>query len=74
MQFYDPNTLIEEVQELLRSRGVESQLGDGVLAQTGACMLIRALGATPAIGAVDAYARALDAGYWPDADDRRAAG
>jgi hypothetical protein len=74
MQFYDPDKLITEVKELLRSRGLDPQLTDGALAQTGACMLIRGLGATPATDAVDAYARALDKGPWPDADDHRAAG
>jgi hypothetical protein len=73
VQFYDPNTLITEVTELLRGQGLDPQLGDSVLAQTGASMLIRALGATPAIDAVDAYARSLDVGPWPEADDRRAA-
>ncbi len=36
MQFYDPNTLIAEVQELLRSYGLNPQLVDSQLAQTGA--------------------------------------
>ena len=34
--------------------------------------LLRALGITPAVDAVDAYEQILGAGPWPDADDRRA--
>ncbi|MGH3067269.1 MAG: hypothetical protein ACRDND_20095 [Streptosporangiaceae bacterium] len=73
MQFYDPNTLITEVQELLRSHGLESELTDSQLARTGAGMLLRGLGAFPAIDAVDAYTQILESGPWQDADDRRAA-
>lgn len=72
MQFYDPNKLIEEVTELLRSGGLSPSLVDSALAQRGASMLIRALGAMPAVDSVDAYRRSLDVGPWPEADDRRA--
>ena len=73
MQFYDPNKLITDVQELLRSHGLDTHLDDSQLAQTGACMLLRGLDVVPAIDAVDAYVRTLDNEPWPDADDRRAA-
>jgi hypothetical protein len=73
MQFYDPNTLIAEVQELLRSYGLNPQLVDSQLAQTGAGMMLRGLNACPAIDPVDAYMSTLDKEPWPDADDRRAA-
>jgi hypothetical protein len=73
MQFYDPNKLITGVQELLRSHGLDPRVTDSNLAHTGACMLLRGLGAFPAIDAVDAYTHILDDGPWPDADDRRAA-
>ena len=73
MQFYDPNTLIGEVQELLRSYGLNPRLIDPQLAQTGAAMMPRGLGAFPAIDPVDAYMSTLDKEPWPDADDRRAA-
>jgi hypothetical protein len=73
MQFYDPNTLIAEVQELLRSYGLNPQLIDSQLAQTGAGMMLRGLNACPAIDPVDAYMSTLDQEPWPDADDRRAA-
>jgi hypothetical protein len=72
MQFYDPNTLLAEVQELLAARGLDAEITDSVTAQTGAAMLLRGLGVTPAIDAVDAYARNDAAGPWADADDRRA--
>lgn len=73
MQFYDPNQLITEVAELLRSHGLDTELADSQLAQTGACILLRGLGAFPAIEAVDAYSQIVDGGPWPDTDDRRAA-
>jgi len=73
MQFYDPNTLIAEVQELLRSYGLNPQLIDSQLAQTGAGMMLRGLNAFPAIDPVDAYMSTLGKEPWPDADDRRAA-
>jgi hypothetical protein len=73
MQFYDPHTLIREVEELLRSFGLDPQLVDSQLAQTGACMMLRGLNAFPAIDPVDAYMSTLDKEPWPDADDRRAA-
>ena len=73
MQFYDPNKLITEVEELLRNRGLDPQPGDSTLTQTGACTLLRGLGIMPAINAVDAYKHTLDNEPWPDADDRRAA-
>ncbi len=72
MQFYDPDELVAEVTELLRSRGLDPSPADSALAQQGACMLIRGLGAMPAMDPVDAYRRSLDVGPWPDADDRRA--
>lgn len=73
MQFYDPDQLVAEVSEILRDRGLDARLADSDLAQRGACMLIRSLGAMPAIDAVSAYRRSLEAGPWPEADDRRAA-
>jgi hypothetical protein len=73
MQFYDPNTLITEVQELLHSYGLNPQLIDSQLAQVGACMMLRGLNAFPAIDPVDAYMSMLGKEPWPDADDRRAA-
>ena len=73
MQFYDPNTLISEVQELLRSYGLNPRLIDTQLAQTGAAMMLRGLDAFPAIDPVDAYMSTLDKEPWTDADDRRAA-
>jgi hypothetical protein len=72
MQFYDPNKLIEDVQELLRSAGLAADITDSLTAQIGASTLLRGLGITPAIDALDAYARILDSGPWPEADDRRA--
>ncbi|HEY7418046.1 MAG TPA: hypothetical protein VH593_22890 [Ktedonobacteraceae bacterium] len=72
MQFYDPNKLIEDVQALLRSDGLTADITDSLTAQIGASTLLRGLGITPAIDAEDAYARILESGPWPDADDRRA--
>ena len=73
MQVYDPNTLIAEVQELLAARGLEAEITDSVTAQTGASMLLRGLGVTPAMDAVDAYAHSFSRGSWPETDDQRAA-
>jgi hypothetical protein len=73
MQFYDPNKLIEDVQALLRSQGLATEVTDSLTAQIGASTLLRSLGITPAIDAEDAYKRIFDSGPWPDADDRRAA-
>lgn len=73
MQFYDPNELITEVQELFRNRGLNTESVDVKSAQIAAGRLIRALGATPAIDSVDAHIRNLASGPWPDADDRQAA-
>jgi len=73
MQFYDPNKLIEDVQALLRSHDLTAEITDSRTALIGASMLLRGLGITPAIDAVDAYKRILDSGSWPDTDDRRAA-
>ena len=72
MQFYDPYKLTAEVQDLLRSHGLDPQLTDSSLAYTGAGMLLRGLGTTPGLEAVDAYRQSLDNGPWPEADDRRA--
>jgi hypothetical protein len=72
MQFYDPNKLIEDVQALVRSDGLSPEITDSLTAQIGASTLLRGLGITPAIDALDAYARILDSGPWPEADDRRA--
>jgi hypothetical protein len=71
MQFYDPNRLIAEVQDLLASRGLTAEIADTTAAQVGASSLLRGLGFTPAIDAVDAYSQILAAGPWPEADDRR---
>jgi hypothetical protein len=71
MQFYDPNQLIEDVQAILRSRGLPADITDSLTAQTGASTLLRGLGVTPALDAIDAYNRILDSGSWPDADDQR---
>ena len=73
MQFYDPNKLIEDVQSLLRSDGLTAEITDSLTAQIGVSTLLRCLGITPAIDAIDAYTHILDNGPWPDADDRRAA-
>lgn len=73
MQTYDPNKLIISVQEILRGVDIDAQIVDTSLAVTGACMLLRGLGAVPAMDAVEAYKRILDNGPWPDLDDRRAA-
>ena len=73
MQFYDPNTLLTEVQELLAARGLDAGITDSVTAQTGAAMLLRGLGVTPAMDAVDAYAHSFSRGSWPETDDQRAA-
>lgn len=71
MQFYDPNTLVAEVQELLASRGLTVEVTDATAAQVGASSLLRGLGFMPAIDAVDAYPQIVAAGPWPEADDRR---
>jgi len=69
MQFYDPHTLISEVQELLRSYGLNPQRIDSQLVQTGACMMLRGLNVFPAIDPVGAYMSTLDKEPWPDADE-----
>jgi len=71
MQFYDPNKLVAEVQDLLASRGLTAEITDATATQVGASSLLRGLGFMPAIDAVDAYARTAEAGPWPEADDRR---
>jgi hypothetical protein len=72
---YDPEKLITQVRQLLADAGVEPdpvQEGYGhVTALCGAGMLLRGLGAVPAAGPSDHYAR-VDAGSWEDADDRAA--
>ena len=73
MQTYDPNKLIADVQAVLASHGLDAGITDSLSAQIGAATLLRALGITPAVDAVDAYKQILGAGPWPDADDRRAA-
>jgi hypothetical protein len=73
MQFHDPHELISAVQEHLRAQGRPAEITDSTAALVGACSLLRGLGLTPAIDAVDAYARADTAGPWADADDARAA-
>jgi hypothetical protein len=71
MQFYDPNKLLAEVQDLLASHGLTAEITDSVTAQVGAGSLLRGLGIMPAMDAVDAYARSAEAGPWPEADDWR---
>jgi hypothetical protein len=71
MQFYDPNKLIAEVQDLLAGHGLTAEITDATTAQVGASSLLRGLGFMPAIDAVDAYVRTAEAGPWPEADDRR---
>ena len=71
MQFYDPNKLIAEVQDLLASHGLTAEITDTTAAQVGAGSLLRGLGVVPAIDAVDAYVRTAEAGPGPRADDRR---
>jgi hypothetical protein len=56
-QFYDPNRLVTEIEELPRSHGLNPQIADSHLARTGACMMLRGLDTFPATDAVDAYAR-----------------
>jgi hypothetical protein len=74
MQTYDPDKLISDVQGLLHAAGIEPhEITDARLALTGACMLLRSLGITPATDPLDAYRRILDSEPWPDADDQRAA-
>jgi hypothetical protein len=73
MQSYDPDRLVSQVRDLLRTAGKQPSLAtDERLAMTGACMLLRSLGITPAKDPVDAYRRILDSEPWPDADDRLA--
>jgi hypothetical protein len=71
MQFYDPNNLVTEVQDLLESRGLNVRITDYAAAQIGASSLLRSLGIMPATDAVEAYARTDQAGSWAEADDRR---
>lgn len=71
MQFYDPNKLVAEVQDLLEARGLTIRIADHAAAQIAASALLRSLGVMPAIDAVEAYARTDDAGSWAEADDRR---
>lgn len=73
MQFYDPNRLLAEVQELLASRGLTAEITDSITAQSGAGMLLRGLGIMPAIPAEDNYMRSLSQTSWPETDDSRAA-
>jgi hypothetical protein len=74
MPSYDPDKLINHVQDLLSIAGVEPhQITDHRLATTGACMLLRGLGVFPAIDPLDAYPRILDNEPWPETDDQRAA-
>jgi hypothetical protein len=73
MQFYDPHKVIAAVQDLLRQHGLDAEITDGLTAEIGASTLLRGLGIMPAIDAIDAYKQILDAGPWPEADDRRAA-
>lgn len=73
---YDPAKLVSAVEQLLQEAGVSPDLdteGYGrVGALSGAGMLLRGLGVTPAVDAVDHYRR-TDSGSWEDADDRAAA-
>jgi hypothetical protein len=71
-QFFDPNELAAEVQELLRAHGLAPQTEDWPLAFEGACKLLRGMGITPALDPVEGLIRSV-AEPWPDADDRRAA-
>jgi hypothetical protein len=71
-QYFDPTHLVREVRELLHAHGLDTDRpGDERLASTGASMLLRALGITPGIDAVDALARAMDK-PWVEADDQAA--
>lgn len=68
-QYFDPTHLVREVRELLHSHGLDTAIsGDDQLARTGASMLLRGLGITPAMDGIDALARAMDK-PWVDADD-----
>jgi hypothetical protein len=73
MQVYDPYQFLDELVELLRERGLDPQPDDHGRALGSAGALLRSLGITPAIDAVEAYRQTLDRGSWSDADDRRAA-
>jgi hypothetical protein len=71
MRFYDPAHLVREVRELLHAQQVDTDVpGDDGLARTGASMLLRAFGITPAMDGVDALARAMDK-PWVETDDLR---
>lgn len=72
-QFYDPAHLVREVREHLHLQGVETRLNpdDVRKASTGASLLLRALGVTPAIDGAEALARAMDK-PWVDSDDQAA--
>jgi len=80
MQFYDPNTLIDDVRALLRDRGIDpadpwdsADPERAALAATGAAKLLRGLGVMPAMDPVPGLVRAVTE-PWTDADDRRATG
>ncbi|GAA3702499.1 hypothetical protein GCM10022224_080410 [Nonomuraea antimicrobica] len=71
-QYFDPEHLVREVRELLHLQGIDTEIpGDAKLARTGASMLLRGLGVTPAMNGVDALTRAIDK-PWVEADDAAA--
>jgi hypothetical protein len=71
-QTYDPAKLIDEVSDLLRTRGLSPAFPDGrsVDATIGASMLLRGLGVFPATPADAAYARSTDL-IWGENQDVR---
>jgi hypothetical protein len=70
-RFYDPAHLVREVRELLHAHQLDTDLpGDEHLARTGASMMLRAFGITPAVDGVEALARAMDK-PWVEADELR---
>jgi hypothetical protein len=69
MRTYDPYELISKTRALT---GVDPPGAgeDERLALTGACMLLRGLGITPAADPLAHYTRILDSQPWPEADDQ----
>lgn len=71
-QSYDPYHLINDVQELLRSHGLEPHVAPGNAGEAlgGAGMLLRSLGVEPLMDPVDAYKHSLNK-VWSDCDHGR---
>jgi hypothetical protein len=69
---YDPYKLIEQARSLLDASDLDPVIVSEKDALIGACQLIRALGAFPAMDPLDFYARG-DRNSWEETDDRNAA-